>query len=55
MRSQAALLREHIRWEESVLFERIQEELAGDELGQLEHDLASRLPEVPDVPPWYQR
>lgn len=48
----ASLLREHIRWEEAVLFERAQE-LLSEELPLLGEDLATRLPEVPPAPSWY--
>ena len=49
----AALLREHIRWEEAVLFEATQESLEDQDLARLGDDLADRLPEIPAAPPWY--
>lgn len=49
----ATLLREHIRWEEAVLFESTQAALEAAELQRLGEDLAERLPEVPVAPPWY--
>jgi hypothetical protein len=48
----AALLREHIRWEEAVLFEATQERLNAVELARLGDDLAERIPEEPPPPPW---
>jgi hypothetical protein len=48
----ATLLREHIRWEEAVLFEAAQSVLS-DELIPLGEDLAQRLPEIPPAPAWY--
>lgn len=51
----ADLLREHIRWEEAVLFEATQGTLAAPELSRLGDDLAQRLPEVPAAPPWYSK
>ena len=48
----AGLLREHIRWEESVLFERAQTELKEGELRLLGEDLSLRIPEIPESPPW---
>jgi hypothetical protein len=48
----ASLLREHIRWEESVLFERAQTELTEPELMLLGGDLSERIPEIPAPPPW---
>ena len=39
-------LRDHIRWEESVLFALVQEKLASDELDALGADIAERLPDV---------
>jgi hemerythrin-like domain-containing protein len=48
----ATLLREHIRWEETALFEEAQE-LLESELPHLGEDLAARLPEVPPAPSWY--
>jgi hypothetical protein len=48
----AGLLRDHIRWEESVLFERTQTELTEPELLLLGEDLSERLPEIPAPPPW---
>ena len=50
----AALLREHIRWEEAVLFEATQERFGAQELSRLGDDLAQRLPEVPPAPSWYR-
>lgn len=47
------LLREHIRWEESVLFEVAQTALDATELAVLGLELADRLPEVPPRPSWY--
>jgi hypothetical protein len=49
----AALLREHIRWEEATLFEATQQTLAAGELSRLGDDLARYVPEIPAVPPWY--
>jgi hypothetical protein len=48
----AALLREHIRWEEAVLFEATQEKLNAMDLARLGDDLAERIPEEPPPPPW---
>jgi hypothetical protein len=48
----AALLRDHIRWEESVLFEATQDSLTPFELATLAADLAERIPEEPPPPPW---
>lgn len=48
----ADLLRDHIRWEESVLFERTQSELTGAELQLLGEDLSERIAEIPAPPPW---
>jgi hypothetical protein len=50
----AALLRQHIRWEEATLFEEAQTLLGEVGLVSLGEDLAERLPEVPPAPPWYQ-
>lgn len=49
----ASLLREHIRWEESVLFEVAQRDLASEELAAVGEELSQRLPEVPPAPLWY--
>ena len=49
----AALLREHIRWEEATLFEATQTLLEAPELDRLGEDLSQRLPDLPSVPPWY--
>jgi hypothetical protein len=49
----AILLREHIRWEESVLFEAAQAMLATTELAAVGKELAERLPEIPPRPSWY--
>ena len=43
-------LRDHIRWEESVLFALVQEKLASDELDALGADIAERLPDVIAAP-----
>ena len=51
----AALLREHIRWEEATLFEATQQQIPTEDLTRLGQDLAARLPEVPPAPPWYNR
>jgi hypothetical protein len=48
----AALLRDHIRWEEAVLFEAAQELLEASELSAAGADLAERIPGVPPPPPW---
>jgi hypothetical protein len=48
----ATLLRDHIRWEESVLFEATQTLLSRTALGALGSDLAERIPEEPPPPPW---
>jgi hypothetical protein len=48
----AQLLRDHIRWEEAVLFERVQTELSAAELERVGDDLSQRIPEVPAPPPW---
>jgi hypothetical protein len=48
----AALLRDHIRWEEAVLFEATQARLGAAELVALGSDLAERIPEEPPPPPW---
>jgi hypothetical protein len=48
-------LREHIRWEEAVLFERAQEELTMSEMAALGSDLAERIPEFPSAPIWPER
>jgi hemerythrin-like domain-containing protein len=50
----AALLREHIRWEEATLFEATQSLLEASDLAGLGRDLSARLPEVPPAPPWYR-
>lgn len=50
--SLAALLRNHIRWEESVLFEATEASLTPPELAALQADLAERIPEEPPPPPW---
>ena len=49
----ANLLREHIRWEEAVLFEASQSLLQKQERSTVGEELAERLPEVPPPPPWY--
>jgi hypothetical protein len=48
----ATLLRDHIRWEESVLFEATQTSLTAAELAALGADLAGRIPAEPPPPPW---
>ena len=48
------LLREHIRWEESVLFEATQNRLAAEALAALGADIAERIPEMPPPPPWHE-
>jgi hypothetical protein len=48
----ATLLRDHIRWEESVLFEATQTLLSPTALRALGADLAERIPEEPPAPPW---
>ena len=55
LRALAALLREHIRWEEATLFEATQQHLHAEDLSHLGDDLAQRLPEVPAVLPWYRQ
>jgi hypothetical protein len=44
------LLREHIRWEESVLFERLQELLPSEEMRLLGQDLDASLPPLEPAP-----
>lgn len=44
-------LRAHIRWEEQVLFARVQEELTGLELDALAADIEEALPDVVPAPP----
>lgn len=44
-------LRTHIRWEEQVLFERVQEHLSGPELDALGAEIAEALPQVVPAPP----
>ena len=46
-----ALLRDHIRWEESVLFEAAQRVMGTDEMRLTGNDIADRLPEVPPPAP----
>ena len=46
------LLRKHIRWEESVLFELTQTALTERDLAALAADVAERIPEMPPPPPW---
>jgi hypothetical protein len=50
------LLRNHIRWEESVLFEATQRLLAPGEMDRAGNDIAARIPEVPPPAPapWTQ-
>lgn len=48
----AVLLRDHIRWEESVLFEATEALLDPSELSALGTDLAERIPAEPPPPPW---
>ncbi|HWC28880.1 MAG TPA: hemerythrin domain-containing protein [Dehalococcoidia bacterium] len=48
----ATLLRDHIRWEEAVLFEAAQTTLSTTERHALDRDLGARLPEEPPPPPW---
>jgi hypothetical protein len=50
----AKLLREHIRWEEAVLFEATQRYLRSDEMASLGEEIADRIPEIPPPPAWYQ-
>ena len=45
------LLRDHIKWEESVLFEATQRLLAPGELELTGADIATRLPEIPPPAP----
>jgi hemerythrin-like domain-containing protein len=45
-----ALIREHVHWEEDVLFERSQEMLTGEEMRALGSDLETRLPDQIDFP-----
>jgi hypothetical protein len=47
------LLRRHIRWEEAVLFQATQEQLAGGELAALGADIAARIPEMPPPVAWH--
>jgi hypothetical protein len=51
LRQVAALLREHIRWEEAVLFEAAQEMLSDEEAAALRRDIEARIPEVPAAAP----
>jgi hemerythrin-like domain-containing protein len=44
-------LREHIRWEEDVLFEETQQVLDAVELKALGEDIRERVPAVPLPPP----
>jgi hemerythrin-like domain-containing protein len=46
------LLRDHIRWEEAVLFEAAQGRLTAAEMDRVGADLSERLPEIPPPPPW---
>ena len=48
----ASALKDHIRWEEAVLFEAVQGVLAAPEKAALEADLAARIPEMPTEPVW---
>lgn len=48
----ATLLRDHIRWEEAVLFEATQTLLQPSELTAVGDDLADRIPAEPPPPPW---
>jgi hypothetical protein len=48
----ATLLRDHIRWEEAVLFDATQAMLGPSELDALGNDLAERIAEEPPPPPW---
>ncbi|HXG35353.1 MAG TPA: hemerythrin domain-containing protein [Dehalococcoidia bacterium] len=43
----ASLLREHIRWEEEVLFQAVQKELSSQELAALRADIEARISEMP--------
>jgi hypothetical protein len=45
-------LKNHIRWEEAVLFQHTQETLLSAELAALGQDLAARIPEFPAPPIW---
>jgi hypothetical protein len=45
------LLRDHIRWEESVLFEATQRVLEPGEMERTGADIAARLPEIPPPAP----
>ena len=47
-----ALLKDHIRWEEAVLFEAAQTQLNRGELSALGHDIAERIAEVPPPAIW---
>jgi hypothetical protein len=51
----ADLLRRHIRWEETVLFEATQTVFTSEELDALERDVSARIPEMPDPPVWETR
>lgn len=44
-------LREHIRWEEEVLFERTQTQLSKEELNALREDIEEQLPAI-SASPW---
>jgi hypothetical protein len=44
----AGSLREHIKWEEEVLFEATQRVLRQDEMQRLGEDIAHRIPEMPE-------
>ena len=48
----ASLLRDHIRWEESVLFAATQTQLDPSELAAVGQDLADRISAEPPPPPW---
>ena len=52
LQEMAERLRDHIRWEEAVLFEQTPAVLGADFLRLLGDDLAQRIPEVPAAPPW---
>jgi hypothetical protein len=49
------LLKEHIRWEESTLFQAAQALLTESDKSALDADLAQRIPEMPVPPDWPRR
>jgi hypothetical protein len=45
-------LKEHIRWEESVLFEETQTKLSPEAMAALGEEIAERIPEFLSAPIW---